>query len=280
MTGSEYTAESVITDKELSDVRIRIKGKTWHLWGRAGRKREADLADAVPEGSLPVLIGSGLGHCLEALLERGLPVAVVDREALLLDLTGVKKRLHGRPDVLWLDDPAPDAALQRINKWAQANGNRPLYPLVIPLYPRLDRSYYSALADAAKNTGADFWTMARYPKFRSTDPKILFFDSGYFLCDEILAALKRLGVDHRIIPLGNRETGSNAFIEDLLKAVVDFRPDFVLTVNHFGLDREGRLAGLLEELGLPLASWFVDNPHLILFDYAPPRHRQHRALHL
>jgi spore maturation protein CgeB len=38
----------------------------------------------------------------------------------------------------------------------------------------------------------------------------------------------------------------------------------VLTVNHFGLDREGRLAELLERLKLPLASWFVDNPHLIL----------------
>eukprot|EP00828_Plagiopyla_frontata_P005647 TRINITY_DN12316_c0_g1_i1.p1 TRINITY_DN12316_c0_g1~~TRINITY_DN12316_c0_g1_i1.p1 ORF type:complete len:394 (+),score=133.14 TRINITY_DN12316_c0_g1_i1:96-1184(+) len=65
-------------------------------------------------------------------------------------------------------------------------------------------------------------------------------------------------------------TGSGRFIETLLEAVIDFKPDFVLTVNHFGLDREGKLSGLLEELGLPLASWFVDNPHLILHEYAHP----------
>ena len=47
MTGN-YEAEPVILDDILSDVRIRIKGKVWHLWGREGRKRETDLAAAVP----------------------------------------------------------------------------------------------------------------------------------------------------------------------------------------------------------------------------------------
>jgi len=53
-----------------------------------------------------------------------------------------------------------------------------------------------------------------------------------------------------------------------LRAILErYDPDFLLTVNHFGLDREGRLAELLERLGLPLASWFVDNPQLILSRY-------------
>jgi len=52
-------------------------------------------------------------------------------------------------------------------------------------------------------------------------------------------------------------------------AVADFRPDFVLTVNHLGVDREGVLFGLLAEMGLPLASWFVDSPELTLPLYAP-----------
>lgn len=255
----------------LTDVRIRIDEKTWHLWGRAGEKREADLVAEVPDDSLPVLIGSGLGHCLEALLERGLPVAVVDREAPILDLTKIKQRFSGHSDLLWIDETSPEEAYRHIADWQRTQGDRPLHPVVMPLYPRLDRDYYKAVAETVKAAGkTDFWSLARYPKFRSADPRVLFFDSSYFLCDEIRAALQRLGVKDRAISLDDRETGSGEFIESLLKAVVDFRPDFALTVNHFGLDREGKLAGLLDDLGLPLASWFVDNPHLILFDYAHP----------
>ncbi|BDQ35356.1 CgeB family protein [Pseudodesulfovibrio portus] len=271
MTSGDYTAEPVIRDDSLADVRIRVNGKTWHLWGRAGLDREAALAAEVPPDTLPVLIGSGLGHCLEKLLQRGLPVAVVDRETPLLALTGAKESAQGRPTVLWVDDPDPKAAFDRIAQWAQTQGNQILHPVVMPLYPRLDRQYYGALNETVKAAGrTDFWSLARYPKFRSENPKILFFDSSYFLCDEIHAGLDRLGAAHRTIHLDDLETGSNEFIETLLKAVIDFRPDFALTVNHFGLDREGKLAGLLDDLGLPLASWFVDNPHLILFDYAHP----------
>ena len=268
---SAYAAEPVIRDDSLADVRICINGKTWHLWGRAGIERETSLAADVPQDTLPVLIGSGLGRCLEELLERGLPVAVVDREAPLLALTKAREIARGRTDVLWVDDPDPETAFHHIAQWSQELGDRALHPVVMPLYPRLDREYYATLTETVRAAGrTDFWALARYPKFRSQDPKILFFDSSYFLCDEIHAGLDRLGVSHHTIHLDDLETGSNEFIETLLKAVIDFRPDFALTVNHFGLDREGKLAGLLDDLGLPLASWFVDNPHLILFDYTHP----------
>jgi spore maturation protein CgeB len=270
MSPTPYTAEPVLDGETLADLRIRIQGKTWHLWGRDGLKREAGLAEAVEDNALPVLLGAGLGHCLDRLIARGLPVAVVDREDGLLDLTGA---LAGRAAdaCLRVDAPDPARALDRLNAWRAEHGGRPLVPVILPLYQRLDRTYYGALAQTLKaGADTDFWSRARYPKFRSAAPRVLFFDSDYFLCREILAALDRLGVVHRPLPLLNRETGSNEFIEGLLKAVVDFRPDMVLTVNHFGLDREGKLTGLLDELGLPLASWFVDNPHLILFDYDHP----------
>jgi spore maturation protein CgeB len=38
-------------------------------------------------------------------------------------------------------------------------------------------------------------------------------------------------------------------------------------MNHLGVDREGILAELLAKLRLPMGSWFVDNPHLILHLY-------------
>ena len=270
MRSTQYTAEAVRDGEALADLRIHIQGKTWHLWGRDGLAREAGLADAVEDGALPVLLGAGLGHCLDRLLGRGLPVAVVDREPELLELTGALGDCE-TDACLHVDDPDPARALDRLAQWKAAHGGRPLVPLILPLYQRLDRAYYGALAQTLKASAAtDFWSQARYPKFRSNAPRVLFFDSDYFLCQEILAALDRLGVEHRILPLKNRETGSGAFIEALLKTVIDFRPDMALTVNHFGLDREGKLAGLLHDLGLPLASWFVDNPHLILFDYDHP----------
>lgn len=261
-----YTAEPVLLDGALADIRVRVRGKTWHLWGRSGIEREERLAGDVPEGVLPVLLGTGLGVCLKRLAESGTEVAVVDRERNLLAL------LDSPPSpALLVDDPAPADALKRLEAWRVAHGNRPLHPIILPLYQRLDRGYYGALAETLKAGGrADFWSQARYPKFRSAAPRVLFFDSDYFLCREIRAGLERIGAVHRSIALENRETGSGAFIESLLKAVIDFRPDFALTVNHFGLDREGKLAGLLADLGLPLASWFVDNPRLILFDYAHP----------
>jgi len=270
MSSAPYTAEPVFNDNALADARVHIRGKTWHMWGRDGIRREAELADAVPDGALPVLLGAGLGHCLDRLLARGLPVAVVDRERPLLELTGA---LNGRPadTCLHLADPDPAVVRERLAGWRKRHGDRPAVPVIIPLYQRLDRDYYGFLARALKSDPpADFWSRARYPKFRSADPRVLFFDSDYFLCREIRSALTRMDIPHRILPLGNRETGSNEFIESLLGTVVDFRPDLVLTVNHFGLDRLGKLAGLLDELGLPLASWFVDNPHLILFDYDHP----------
>jgi len=270
MSSTPYTAEPIRDGETLADLRIHIQGKTWHLWGRDGRAREAGLADQVPDDALPVLLGTGLGHCLDHLLARGLPVAVVDRERVLLELTGALGSREADA-CIHVDAQSPAEALERLAEWRTEHGGRPLVPVILPLYQRLDRNYYGNLAQTLKaGAAADFWSMARYPKFRSSPPRILFFDSDYFLCREILAALDRLDVPHRSLPLRDRETGSGEFIEGLLKAVIDFRPDMVLTVNHFGLDREGKLAGLLEDLGLPLISWFVDNPHLILFDYDHP----------
>jgi spore maturation protein CgeB len=268
---TKYTAEALKESGDVIDVRIHVRGKVWHLWGRGGPERERRMAADVAPDTLPVLIGAGLGHCLRALAERGIPVAVVDREAEMERVTGVRREFAESLGVTWIDADSPKDALDQLTRWQAANGSAPFSPVVIPLYQRLDKAHYGPLADTLKaRASVDFWSQARYPKFCSASPRVLFLDSGYFLCGELLSALPRLDVDHRTITLARRDTGSSDFIESLLRTVIDFRPDFVLTVNHFGLDREGKLAGLLAEMGLPLASWFVDNPSLILHDYAHP----------
>ncbi|MEF2229950.1 MAG: glycosyltransferase [Pseudodesulfovibrio sp.] len=263
-----YTAEPVPETGAIQDLRVRVGAKTWHLWGRDGLRREADLADGVPADSLPVLLGAGLGRCLKRLAERG-PVAVVDREDPIEAVTGLRAAWTNRDNVLWIAAGTPDQAFARLEAWQREHGGKPFAPVLLALYRRLDPEFYAPLHHRLDGA-AVFQGKIRYPKFQSAKPRVLFFDSDYFLCREIRSALAANGAECRPLVLEGGKTGSQRFVEELLRAVVEFRPDFALTVNHLGLDREGRLAGLLADLGMPLASWFVDNPHLILHEYAHP----------
>lgn len=255
---------------EASDILVRVPGESREMrcWGRGGLDRERQLAGSLPAGALPVLIGSGLGACLE-LLSRNGPVAVVDRETPIQAATGVRKRFGGDRNVLWLDGDFKDS-LDRLLAWSRLM-DKPLHTLRMPLYLRLAPSHYRALADALRDapggagdesSGPPLW--ARYPKFRGVRPRVLLLRRNYFLYAEIQEALDRLQVPNASIDVGETETVRPDFMEALLLGIARFQPDFLLTVNHFGLDREGKIAALLEKAQLPLASWFVDSPELIL----------------
>ncbi|MDR2443948.1 MAG: glycosyltransferase, partial [Deltaproteobacteria bacterium] len=95
-------------------------------------------------------------------------------------------------------------------------------------------------------------------------PRILFFDTGYFLSRELPLAAKANGSE---IAIWSSKAGLNADGEDyqrLLEQIKQFRPELIMTVNHLGFDAEGKLASVLTRLGLPAASWFVDSPAFIL----------------
>ena len=270
MTRETYTAE-YLEESSAPDVRIRIDSKTWHMWGRKSLERESSLVKSIHDDSLPVLIGSGIGEALSILVDQGRPVAVVDQETAIHTATGLHKKYSANPYVFWVKEESAENAIHALRQWQKDHGSAPLQPIAIPLYLRLNREYYGALVNTIESSSTNnFWEAARYPKFQEAKPRVLFIDSDYFLCDEITAAFKRLEVPFQLLTLGNTDVGTQSFIESLLRAVVDFKPDYVFTVNHFGLDREGKLAQLLQELQLPLASWFVDNPHLILHEYAHP----------
>ncbi len=262
-------AEAVMDGDAIDDLLLTADGKAWRLWGRGGRVRESALAAGVPQRSLPVLLGPSLGPCLEALLARGGPVAVVDRESAAWELTGLRRRFGGSAGLLWLDAGDARAVLDALTRWQAEWGGMPFAPLAAPGARRISPELYGALFDTlAASAKANFWDRAAYPKFRSTTPRVLFLDRPYFLNREIKDALTRMGVAWSPLPVPMEDRGSTAFVEGLLRRILEFKPDLLLTVNHFGLDREGRLAELLERLGLPLASWFVDNPLLILSRYA------------
>ena len=277
-------AEARRVDGRLTDILVRRGGRELPMLGSAGFARELSfLPDGYPDRTgdreaLPVLIGSGTGAALGELVSRleaafgpDFPLAVVDREEDILAASGLRQRLAGKPNIVWPASPgaSPDKTLRALTRWQSAHGGRPLLPLLNPFYLRLDREYYAAVKTACEASArSNFWDKARYAKFKEPLPRILMLTSKYFLMGEIVAACGRLGVPHQLLQLPDGELGRGEFIERFLSAVIEFKPDFVFTINHLGVDREGVLADLLEQLRLPLASWFVDNPHLVLYLYS------------
>ncbi|MEG6505068.1 CgeB family protein [Nitratidesulfovibrio sp. 1201_IL3209] len=277
---------------DVADVEVTVDGRTMPMLGAGGPARELALlapyekllaearpaspgesAQAVPP-VLPVLLGAGTGAALARLLElRPGPVAVVDRSTEILAVTRMRDRhadatAAGR--ILWVTDDDADAALRTLTRWQYENGGLQLLPLPHPFYLRLDRAHYARLRDVLSASARfNFWERAAYPRFADPAalPRVLLITSQYFLMGEIVTACQRLGVPHHLLTLDDDEVGRGEFVEKLLRAVVEFRPDFAFTINHLGVDREGVLTDLLEKLRLPLASWFVDNPHLILYLY-------------
>ncbi len=106
----------------------------------------------------------------------------------------------------------------------------------------------------------------KYKKFNS-EPKILLITSKYFLIGEFINALKKLNIKFDTVFFGDQEYLTENFIKILIYKISSFKPDFTFTINHLGIDREGVLMNLFEKIEMPIFSWYVDNPNLIIKNY-------------
>ena len=112
-----------------------------------------------------------------------------------------------------------------------------------------------------------------YRKFAGPAPRMLVLRSRYWLDDACLRAAQTLDWPLCAVPVTQEGLLPLENIALLLRAIVEFRPDFILTVNLGGMDEEGSLARLFEELRLPYVVWFADDPRTIMMDrsiYASP----------
>ena len=285
---SGRAVKKIFLNGELSDLTLLEGDKKNYLLGPVGKKREYaflppplnpeknDQIQGFRAGEeLPVLLGSGLGFALEAVLEylkktlgADFSLAVVDKEADLLKATALRRKYSRNSNILWVEDDTPEEALKKLGQWQLRNKLRPFRCLPHPFYLRLRPDYYGEIRkNLEKSARLNFWEKAKYPKFTGKKPKLLLITSGYFLIGEVEMACRRLGLEYLLLDMPDVEVAANSFIEQLLNAVLTLKPDFALTINHLGVDREGILPDLLARLELPLASWFVDNPHLIIYNY-------------
>ncbi len=252
------------------DVSYSIEGKSLiRMLGSAGERRELAILpkDFDHEKHLPVFLGYGMGYAVSAFQKNypDTPIAVVDKELELWEKLG-----HTLDhNTLFLQNDNVTVCLGGLSKWQSANENKPFYPIIHPFYQRIDKEFYGNLREkllASKNF--DFWGKSKYAKFQGDTTRLLLISSKYFLLGEVERACKNLGVEFRHLQLDSDDIGTQDFIEQLLKEIINFKPDAMLTMNHSGIDLEGVLANLLEKLELPLISWFLDNPHLVLASYA------------
>ncbi|WP_320172025.1 glycosyltransferase [Maridesulfovibrio sp.] len=258
-----YSAELLTDESGPYDVRIIRDGKTQHMWGKFGRRKETELAETVAEDEVPLLAGSGIGIAAELLAaRRDRPLLILETEKEILEATGLRGRLPDSPNVVWITDSSPVDAARQIKKFS-TSVDRGVRFLKIPFYLRLS-PFYLQVEKLLQDNGNEESAPLPRPKFQGSAPRILLLTSQYFLMGEIVAACQRRDIPHMLINMDAKEMDLDHFVERISTALSSFRPDFVLTVNHLGVDQEGVLNSLLHKFKIPLASWFVDNPMLIL----------------
>ena len=258
-----------------ADVEARLDDRVFHMLHPGGSERETAVVDGqmqeLQRHCLPVLLGCGLGHALGHVLHNtNGPVAVVEKETDLQAITHVLQNLPAEQAqrVTLITNPLPQEALIELTHWQMRNGGMRLLPLALPFYLRLDRAYYGCLQkELTASAKFDFWGKASGPRFVDSSPRVLLLTSKYFLMGELEGACRKLGIEHKLVVLHDDAVARTDFVQQLLEAVISFRPDCCITLNHMGVDVEGVLMDLLARLQLPLASWFVDNPHLIIHLY-------------
>jgi len=125
-------------------------------------------------------------------------------------------------------------------------------------------AYPVTTADPNKKT-KPWWD---YPRFKNEKVKVLLISLRHLLLREISGSLQRMGHDCKIQLLEGEELDKDAVEKMYIDAIRDFKPDFVLTINHLGFDREGMVTDLLTNAHIPFASWYVDSPQLIIEHYA------------
>ena len=236
-------------------------------------KEGAGLARGLEDATDRVLVvlGLGLGYHLMSALENlppETPVVAVEAEVAVfkaavqtMDLTPILDR----PNLELLVGADPAEVLRAVNQRREEAGRSGLTIFCHPPSLRARPDYYGPLKDQlASNIQGPLERRLRYKRLKTDRLKVIIFNTGYFLMREISEGLSRLGHEARFLNLPKAERGDEDSIRRLLEALADFKPDFLLAVNHLGFDEAGILTDLLTRLEMPYASWFVDSPLLIL----------------
>ncbi len=229
----------------------------------------------IHENSLIIILGSGFFFHISALIKRipdSTTIIIVEKDGeILLNALMV----NNITDVLARENLyvcAGGSSADAVRFILEIQTGTKIDKTTILKHPPSIQTFPDFYQTIIKAFGTDkkinLFDRLKYKKFSQKDePKVLLLTTKYFLMGEIISAMERRGVKYRLATIMQDELGSTEFIEQIIKTILEFKPDFLFTINHLGLDREGVLAGFLEKIEMPFASWYVDNPNLIIKQY-------------
>jgi len=229
-----------------------------------------------------IILGLGLGYHLAELAERfpETTIVVVEGSPDIYELA----RKHGKVGVdgggiglgweegqgvgedrvRFIVGLSSNDAIKEITRFHMTAGMPPL--TFFPLSPAVSAfpSYYNPILASLKNTkSVRLWDRLRYPKLKEKVTKIALIDFGYFLTAEVEKAIRHLGHKVAKVPVKKGEDGE-VIVSRLLSSILEFKPDMFLTINHLGFDEDGVLTSFFKSIEMPVASWYVDSPNLIV----------------
>ena len=244
-------------------------------------ERLAESVSIGPDGLL-VVLGLGLGYHVEAALKKatGRPVVIVEKEPEVwraaLTRIDLKTWIEDR-DLYFIIGDEPEHALARLSTIQLKHKMSGLTLMIHQPSFRAFPNYYDPIAlgiETAEKAGVS--EKLRYQKFREDGARILILHSRYYLVGEIINSLRRMGHTGEFVLVDKEGEARQEVMEGIIARIITFHPDFILTVNHLGFDREGFLTQFFTDIEMPHASWFVDSPLFTLEDYA----EQHQSDYL
>lgn len=158
----------------------------------------------------------------------------------------------------------PADVLREVTERQMKRGLGPLTQFALSSAVSAYESYYRPIIESLNRTvSIKLWERLRYSKFQLQKQKVVMIDTGYFLVREAEKALESLG--HEVLRVTVETKGNgDTIVSNFIDAIVNFKPDFLLTMNHLGFDEDGVLTELFRSIEMPVASWFVDSPNLIV----------------
>ena len=261
------------------EANLQVRGETgkWvTFYSRRDIQAEMDSFAAnlcITKNHIPVLLGLGLGYHLRAILKKtSQPLLVVERDEHIFQTAleeGNLSDLRDHPQVVFIVGNRVAPALQEISRRQLKYGLQDIFLIKHPPSVRCFPGFYTSLAEQLENTQkVKIGDRLKYGKFKDEKLKILLINSQYLMMAELVHAIQSLGHSLQTVVMEREaEVAQNEFIASLLKILMEFKPDFILTVNHLGFDREGIVTDLLTTLKVPFASWYVDSPMLIIKHY-------------
>lgn len=244
-------------------------GRAVTLHSRRPWEEAAQLVLKAPalQGEPLVVLGLGLGYHLLALLphlgpEQPLMVVEPNPEVFYAALAALDLGPFWRRPVTFLVvEPDPRKAGRLVRQVAGNGNGRPPRVWGHPASLRATPGYYEKLLETLSPSSHP---RPGRPGLRKERLRVLVVNPDYFLVPEVLRAFRRLGHEVELFSFDKRRDRGEEVVRRLLGRLGEYSPDLVFTVNHLGVDREGVLMECLHRLKIPLASWYVDSPALIL----------------